>query len=380
MDPLRQLAQLGERLGQILGGERDQLLGLARRRRDLGLDEPQPDRDRDEPLLGAVVQVALDAAALGVAGLDDAQPRGGELVARLRARDGQRDQLGERLQAVLRPRRQRLGLAQPGDQRPPRGSGHADRHGDARPEPVLAHPDRERAVEALVVDPGGRTRAPHGAGRPLGQLERVAEDEVVVGRAELADDRARGRVLVPQEQHREQAEQAAHLLGDRLEHLLRSGVARGDRGHPPQRRLLGGEPAELLLGLAAAGEVTHHRDHLAPAAGHDPGLADVAHAVELELVVERLQRPRRKRTVHALEGRVGHVRGQEVADVVTDDLGRGQEQQRVVVGPRVQIGAVAREPQERIGHRVDQHPVAVLDLAAQSRAPARWPGRTRPWR
>jgi hypothetical protein len=37
--------------------------------------EPQRERERDEPLLRAVVEVALQPAALGIAGLDDAGAR-----------------------------------------------------------------------------------------------------------------------------------------------------------------------------------------------------------------------------------------------------------------------------------------------------------------
>ena len=45
-------------------------------------DAQQPDRQRepDEPLLGAVVEVALEPLALGVAGLDDPRARGAELL------------------------------------------------------------------------------------------------------------------------------------------------------------------------------------------------------------------------------------------------------------------------------------------------------------
>ena len=38
---------------------------------DVGAEHPQLQRERDEPLLRAVVQVALEPAALGVAGRDD---------------------------------------------------------------------------------------------------------------------------------------------------------------------------------------------------------------------------------------------------------------------------------------------------------------------
>ena len=58
-------------------------------------------RRRDQPLLGAVVEVALQAPALGVAGLDDAHARGGELLARLGVGDGLGGEVGEVADAEL---------------------------------------------------------------------------------------------------------------------------------------------------------------------------------------------------------------------------------------------------------------------------------------
>ena len=49
----------------------------------------------DEPLLGAVVEVADDAAAGLVGGGEEARPRGDELVAAVGVGDRGRDQLGE---------------------------------------------------------------------------------------------------------------------------------------------------------------------------------------------------------------------------------------------------------------------------------------------
>ena len=48
--------------------------------RELGLREPQRERERDEPLLGAVVEVALEAPALGVLRLDEPRARGPDLL------------------------------------------------------------------------------------------------------------------------------------------------------------------------------------------------------------------------------------------------------------------------------------------------------------
>ena len=49
--------------------------------------QPEPQRERDEPLLGAVVEVALESPARRVAGIDDARTRGAKLL-ELRAQLG----------------------------------------------------------------------------------------------------------------------------------------------------------------------------------------------------------------------------------------------------------------------------------------------------
>jgi hypothetical protein len=73
VDAARELAQVVEPLGELLLGRGQQLAGLLRVLLERGADHPQVDRDRDEPLLRAVVQVALQPTALCVAGLDDAR-------------------------------------------------------------------------------------------------------------------------------------------------------------------------------------------------------------------------------------------------------------------------------------------------------------------
>jgi hypothetical protein len=58
----------------------------------------EPDHERNEPLLCAVVQVALDAAPFGVGAGDDARPRGAQLVGLALQR------LQRRLQRGVEPR------------------------------------------------------------------------------------------------------------------------------------------------------------------------------------------------------------------------------------------------------------------------------------
>ena len=111
-------------------------------------DHPQLQRDRDEPLLRAVVQVALEPAALGVAGRDDALAR--------------RLQLGEpgvglRLQALVLERDRRRGA------RPPRPSPGRRR---ARRRRRAPRPRARRARSARSRRSGGRPAARARRGRP----------------------------------------------------------------------------------------------------------------------------------------------------------------------------------------------------------------------
>ena len=79
VDPLRQLAQLlerGSQLGIRLG---QQLAGAVRLRAELISDELQREAEAEQPLLGAVVQIALEPAPLLVAGRDDPRARGTQL-------------------------------------------------------------------------------------------------------------------------------------------------------------------------------------------------------------------------------------------------------------------------------------------------------------
>ena len=68
---------------------------------------PQPQGQRDEALLGAVVQVVLDAPAGLIRGGDDPRARGHQLSPALRVRDRGGHQVGELGHPLLGIRRQR---------------------------------------------------------------------------------------------------------------------------------------------------------------------------------------------------------------------------------------------------------------------------------
>ena len=79
VDAARELAQLRERVRELLPGSGEDLVGAVGVVPQPRLREPQRERERDEPLLRAVVQVPLEPAALVVAGLDDPRARGAQL-------------------------------------------------------------------------------------------------------------------------------------------------------------------------------------------------------------------------------------------------------------------------------------------------------------
>ena len=82
MDPASELAEFIE-CGIELGTRDRELAGRRGVRLDTRLETPEDQRKRDEPLLGAVVEVALDASPRGVCGLDDPRSRGGQLLTRV---------------------------------------------------------------------------------------------------------------------------------------------------------------------------------------------------------------------------------------------------------------------------------------------------------
>ena len=79
MDPACEVAQLSERLAELAPGLVDRALRLGVVLEAL-LEEPELEREGDETLLGAVVEVALEPAPLGVARLDHLGTRGAELA------------------------------------------------------------------------------------------------------------------------------------------------------------------------------------------------------------------------------------------------------------------------------------------------------------
>ena len=81
-DPGGERAELVEGAVDVVGQPLEQLAGAGRAAGHHLLGELEPDPQRDEPLLAAVVQVALDPPALVVGRGEDPRPRGPQLAAR----------------------------------------------------------------------------------------------------------------------------------------------------------------------------------------------------------------------------------------------------------------------------------------------------------
>ena len=267
MQAAGELAQLGERVLELQRGAAQQL-DRDVRVAQLLLQHPQLDGDRDQPLLRAVVQVALEPPALGDAGLEDADRERVELGARLRALQRQRDELREARQALLGVGAERVDGRD--EHQPPRAPAGHDRRGDGGAEAVGAHQLGGVAADLRVVlDPRGPAGAGDDRRQPVavGQRHRGADDEaarvVLVG---PAADRPRLPALVADRGRRAHVQQPARLLGDGLEDLLGLRAGRDQHRDPPQRGLLLGQQRERLV----RARVEHHPD---------------------EVVLEREQRP-----------------------------------------------------------------------------------------
>jgi hypothetical protein len=124
MQPARQLAQLGEHRAQVLDAALKRRRGgrLGRPRREL-----QRQRKRDQTLLGAVVEVALDPPSGVVGGGDDPRARLLELDPRIDVGDRLRDQLGECAEARFRLGAERLAVGTHRE-RAPQTAIHEGRH------------------------------------------------------------------------------------------------------------------------------------------------------------------------------------------------------------------------------------------------------------
>jgi hypothetical protein len=205
------------------------------------VDDPQADRERHEPLLGTVVEVALEAPALGVAGHHHARPRGRELLVRLGVRERHGHELRERRDPVLVPRRERVRVHARDHHRAPQLPVEHDRRTDPGPDAELLQATGELARQPRVVVDALRLPAAVDLRRQRLPVEHEprADGNTRDPRLVPPTDHIRGAVVaVADHVRRLRPEQATDLRGHGREHARRVAGARDERRDPPQGRLL----------------------------------------------------------------------------------------------------------------------------------------------
>ena len=205
-------------------------------------------------LLGDGVE---DRTRLGVLGDERREPAQGrllvgqalEVLARLRVGDRGGHELSELRQAVLGAGRER-------DPRGPAGRHDAPdlaADDDRRPDPGMDTGRPGGLADAaghvgVVVDPGRAPGAPH-----LRREAWAVERPVRAGRegvlADCADHGRRAVGLVARHLHKREVEELRDLGGDRSKDVARERALRDERRHVAQRRLLVGQPSQLLARL-----------------------------------------------------------------------------------------------------------------------------------
>src|SRR4051794_10432665 len=108
MNSPRQLAKFVEPLRELVLRHGQGLSGARRILVEFDADQGQVDREGYQPLLRAVMQVALEPPSLCIPGLDDACTRGGQLLVGVGVRERLRDQLRKVAQSLLDTLGQRL--------------------------------------------------------------------------------------------------------------------------------------------------------------------------------------------------------------------------------------------------------------------------------
>ena len=222
MQAAGELAQLLHREVELGPGGPEQRAGGVRVGGQVALDHAELDRERDEPLLRAVMEVALQAPALVHPRLEDPPARGAELLAPLRALEPEGDELGEVAEPALGVGAEGVGRVGGDEDEPPGPPARDDRRRDRRPVAVVAHHLRGAAAHVgVVVDPRGASGAVDDRRQPVALGERHGRPDGEAARVAVvpAADGDRRVVVVADRRRRRGVQQAARLLGDRAEDL-----------------------------------------------------------------------------------------------------------------------------------------------------------------
>ncbi len=270
--------------------------------------------DGDEVLLGAVVEVALEALPLGVAGRDDAGSGAPDLLLDLLA--------GRHVEAAQEVAQRALGVVH-------------ERRGPVDDEPLAVGPD------VLVLDDAGRVARPHPPEVLLRPRDVLGRDEELPERR--ADPRLLGDSRGPLQRavHAEERPLAVH----------ESKEARC-RAHD--------RAAEVALALEdpllprALGEVADDEDELVGAARDDATLVVALLAAQLHRVLDALHLLLVHGAAARGEDRLRDVRRKALVDAPADHLVRGRHQVLLGVDLEAAVHAVGADPEDRVRDRGDE--------------------------
>ena len=191
----------------------------------------------DEALLGAVVEVALEALALGVRGGDQAGARLQQSFAGVGAGDGEACELGELGEAILGVVGQVLALEGREHQRAPDGVLDDDRRGGALAQAGRLHDVAHGAARGGVfVVAGGQAGLADERQRTAAAQRELGAGGQRGRRAPAAGDR-RAALAEAHDRRRAHAANVCGLLGDRCEHVAGLAAAGDEHGDFAQSRL-----------------------------------------------------------------------------------------------------------------------------------------------
>ena len=233
--------QAAGQLAQFLVGLRELVEDRVHggRVRHLVAQHPQRQPGAHQPLLRAVVEVALEPPALVVGGAHEPRARLEQPLVGVGARDRQRGQPGEPGQAFLGVLRQRLAVEGGDDERAPDRVLDRDRRGGAGPEPDRPHglPHVPLRVRVLV-EARRQPRVAHEAQRASpAQLEAQPRRQHRARVVAPAPDDHGAAAIEAHDRPRAHAADPRGLLGGRLEHRFRRDAAGDEHGDFAQRAL-----------------------------------------------------------------------------------------------------------------------------------------------
>src|SRR5215218_4051129 len=290
MDAARELTKLLERDAQLAARSGQKLLGCLWIRGQLSLGEAQGERQRDESLLRAIVEIAFQPPPLLVAGGYQAGPRRLQLPARLLVREGERDEPCERVEPLLCSGPEGVRRYQRRDDNAPQAARHRDRCRDEGADSVLLE-TRCELRPCLVIDPDRTSGLVHQMDRVPRHANGFADVDGARIRTSLGPPADADRLLAPrfiaEELHVMRAEQAPDLFGNEVEDLFGPPLAGNG-----ERDAVEGSLFHFLP--LAVGDITNDEEELVLSARYETALLVAQVALRVDVPLDRLELARLK--------------------------------------------------------------------------------------